>query len=219
MLIHLPKLLTKEQVEELKPLLDNSNYEDGKLTAGISGVKIKNNLQLGVTSENGIKLNNLLKQIVLHDPRFWNLTFFKEILPFTFSLYETGMHYGLHLDNPVRQNARFRTDISMTIYLNSQSEYTGGELMIHSDYGVHACKADIGDAIIYPSNLLHEVKPVISGKRLVAITWIQSSIRDPQKRRILIDLINHISTLELEGLNRQQAQKCFNSLLLMWLEN
>lgn len=219
MLIHIPKFIPKEKISEIKALLHNASYADGKETAGEIAVKVKNNLQLIGNTEIGSQVDKIIRQIVLNDKRFWNITFFEEVLPFNFSLYETGMHYGLHLDNPVMHNAKIRTDISMTIHLNSPTAYEGGELIIHSDYGVHTCKAEEGDAIVYPSHLLHEVKPVTSGQRLVAITWIQSAIRDPQRRRVLVDMMTVISNLENETPNRLTAQKCFNSLLRMWLNS
>ena len=40
-----------------------------------------------------------------------------------------------------------------------------------------------GQAIVYPSDTLHEVEPVTKGERLVAITFIQSSVKDPFQRQ------------------------------------
>ena len=43
-----------------------------------------------------------------------------------------------------------------------------------------------GEAIIYPSDSLHQVMPVTKGERLVAITFIQSRIQDPFRRNMSI---------------------------------
>lgn len=220
MLLVLPKLLSADQVNEITSMLSNANYEDGRLTAGSSAVKVKNNLQLVTNTEISTKANQAVRDIVLNDKKFWSYTFFKDVTTFTFSLYEQGMHYGLHLDSAIRGDGKFRTDISMTIHLNAPSEYEGGELIIHSDYGVHTCKAGIGDAIIYPANLVHEVKPVTAGQRLVAIAWVQSYVRDPQQRRILLDLAGLMNQLNTENhANSLIAEKCFNNLFRMWLQN
>lgn len=220
MLIVLPKLLSHEQVKEITSLLDEEDYQDGRLTAGASAVKVKKNLQLVASTETGAKANQVLRDIVLNDKKFWNYTYLKEIASFTFSLYQQDMRYGLHLDSPIHKNGQFRTDISMTIHLNAPTDYEGGELIIHSDFGVHTCKAGMGDAIIYPANLLHEVRPVTNGQRLVAITWIQSYVRDPAQRRILLDLAVLMNQLNNENhANALTAEKSFNSLFRMWLQN
>ena len=52
-----------------------------------------------------------------------------------------------------------------------------------------------GEAILYPSDTLHEVVPVTKGERLVAITFIQSRVPDPFKRHMLFEL-NEVAALE-----------------------
>ena len=59
-----------------------------------------------------------------------------------------------------------------------------------------------GQAIVYPSDTLHEVEPVTKGERLVAITFIQSRVKDPFQRHMLFEL-NEVAALE--GLKMDQA--------------
>ena len=56
-----------------------------------------------------------------------------------------------------------------------------------------SCKP--GEAIVYPSDTLHQVVPVTKGERLVAITFIQSRIQDPFRRNMLFEL-NEVAALE-----------------------
>lgn len=98
-----------------------------------------------------------------------------------FSRYETGMHYGMHLDSPIMsgvENPTMRTDLSMTLFLNNPEDYEGGELCIQTDYGITACKARAGDMVIYSSDMFHEIKPITKGTRIVAVAWMQSLVRD-----------------------------------------
>jgi PKHD-type hydroxylase len=88
-----------------------------------------------------------------------------------------------------------RSDISCTIYLSDPESYEGGELTIHLGNRTVAVKLAAGSAVLYPSTTLHEVKPVISGERLVAITFIESQIMDEQKRFLLYQL-NEVAALE-----------------------
>jgi PKHD-type hydroxylase len=49
-----------------------------------------------------------------------------------------------------------------------------------------AFKLPAGDAVLYPSTTIHQVTPVTRGRRIVAITWIQSYIADPFQRDLLV---------------------------------
>ena len=99
------------------------------------------------------------------------------------------MHYGEHIDDPIMgADQRYRSDIAITIFLNSPDEYAGGELKIHSLYGTQKIKYPAGDAVLYPASARHQVAPITSGERLVAVTWVQSLIRNNEKRDLLYQL-------------------------------
>ena len=59
MILHIPNVLSKEQLIECRKLLDNANWIDGKLTAGSQAVNVKSNLQLAENDE-------LLEYLLLH---------------------------------------------------------------------------------------------------------------------------------------------------------
>lgn len=114
------------------------------------------------------------------------------MLPPLFSRYRDGQAYGSHVDNALQRDADtqalVRTDVSVTLFLNDPSCYTGGELIIQDAYGEHADKLAAGDAVIYPANSVHRVAPVSAGTRLAMVTWAQSLVKDAAQRAILHDL-------------------------------
>ena len=120
-----------------------------------------------------------------------NETFRTAALPKTIqrpilSKYETGMFYGTHIDNPIQRSPEvMRLDMSITIFLNDPGSYGGGELVLDTGYGEKAVKLPAGDAMLYPTTMLHRVAEVTSGERLAAITWIQSMVRDQAQRQVL----------------------------------
>jgi len=106
-----------------------------------------------------------------------------------YACYEQGMQYGEHIDDPIMgREQRYRSDIAITIFLNEPHDYEGGELIIQTDLGEQQIKYPAGDAILYPATTRHRVTPVRKGKRLVAVTWVQSLIKDNEQRNLLYQL-------------------------------
>jgi PKHD-type hydroxylase len=100
------------------------------------------------------------------------------------------MSYGRHTDNALMPSSHglMRSDVLMTLFLNHPDTYDGGELVIETSLGEQGFKLSAGSAIVYPSTMLHEVRPVTRGRRLAAVMWIQSLVRNPAHREILFDL-------------------------------
>jgi PKHD-type hydroxylase len=107
-----------------------------------------------------------------------------------YARYRPGMTYGDHLDDPIMgaDGVKFRSDIALTVFLNSPQEYDGGELVIRTSAGEQVVKLAAGDAVLYPAGSIHHVSPVTRGERLVAVTWVQSLVRDPARRELLYGL-------------------------------
>jgi PKHD-type hydroxylase len=132
------------------------------------------------------------------------------------------MNYGVHSDAaflPIGARP-LRSDLSCTLFIADPGAYEGGELSIQLGSRTVQFKGAAGSAVIYPSNTLHEVKPVPSGERLVGLTFIESSIPDPAHRDLLYAL-NEIAALEgfnMSWENRTRLQHVRNNLRRMWGE-
>jgi PKHD-type hydroxylase len=140
-----------------------------------------------------------------------------------YARYTEGMHYGNHIDDPVMgpPNQRYRSDISITIFLNEPDAYDGGELVISTTFGEQKVKLAAGDAVLYPSSSTHRVAEVTRGERLVAVTWLQSTVRDPAKREILYNLAQARETLIEKSPGSTELEQVSNSyvnLLRMWTD-
>ena len=81
-------------------------------------------------------------------------------------------------------------------------------------------KGEPGDAIVYPSTMLHEVRPVRSGPRLVSITFIESRIADEHRRNQLYELneIGALEGLKMSWQNRVRLELVRQNLLRMWAD-
>ena len=98
-------------------------------------------------------------------------------------------HGPLIVDDPVMgEGQRYRSDVAVTVFLVEPDAYDGGELRIETPFGPREVKLPAGSAVTYPASSLHEVKPVTRGERRVAVTWVQSLVRDPERRALLYEL-------------------------------
>lgn len=197
MLLHVPNVLTAEQVAACRSQLDAADWIDGRVTAGHQSAKAKDNAQLPEDSPVARQLGQTILSALERNPLFLAGALPLKIFPPLFNRYTGGQSFGNHVDNAVRQvrstaptTAKnwVRTDISATLFLAAPSEYDGGELMIDDTYGSHSVKLPAGDLVLYPATSLHRVQPVTRGARIASFFWIQSMVRDDGQRTLLFDL-------------------------------
>ena len=221
MLVEIEGLLQPAQLNKIDEILAKSTFVDGKLTAGKAASRVKNNEELKGEPQQMELLIRILTSALAH-----NATFRSAVLPYRmadpiFARYQHGMTYGDHVDDPLMglSGQRFRSDVSMTIFLRDPESYEGGELVVRTTFGEKRVKLKAGSAVIYPSSSLHHVAEVTGGERLVALAWIQSYVRDPAQRELLYELdlarehlLEHAEEEPTTGL----VDKSYANLLRMW---
>ncbi|RKH58522.1 Fe2+-dependent dioxygenase [Corallococcus sp. AB049A] len=202
MMVHIPQVLTPEQVARCRAVFDKAAWEDGRTTAGRQSMQVKKNLQLPEGSPAARELGDLVLAGLEKSPLFISAVLPQRVFPPLFNRYEPGMDFGSHVDNAIRPilgtNQRIRTDVSATLFLSDPDSYDGGELVVEDTYGNHSAKLPAGDLIVYPSTSLHHVTPVTRGVRLASFFWVQSMIRDAGKRSLLFDMDTSIMQLTRE---------------------
>ena len=188
MIVSIPDLLNPEELAHIQHSLAQAKFVDGKLTAGWHAKLVKDNQQLAQST-----ISKAHKQIVTtalkRNQLFQAIARPRVIHSVLFSRYTQGMAYGRHIDNALMGGDQFfRSDLSFTVFLNHPTDYTGGELVMETADSETSYKLQAGSAIVYPSTTLHRVEVVTQGERLVAVGWVQSLIRNGEKREILFDL-------------------------------
>ncbi len=188
------EVLSAAQVTELRAIAAAANFVDGRISNPHS--KVKQNLQLHDEAAYD-RSSQILTQALYAQEDFRNFAFPVAMLPPLMARYTGEMRYGAHADAAFLQLGAvgLRSDLSCTIFLSEPASYEGGALVIRLGTRTVSFKGAPGTAIVYPSDMLHEVERVTAGERLVAITFIQSRIADNFRRQLLYDL-NEVAALE-----------------------
>jgi PKHD-type hydroxylase len=187
-------LLTPQEVEDCQRIAAAAPFVDGRITNPHNIAKQNEQLHEPQAYQ---KSSQLLVQALQRSEEFRDFAFPTVVAPPFLTRYRPGMKYGAHTDSAyIRMpGGELRSDLSCTIFLNDPDKYEGGSLHIQLGDADIRFKLKAGEAIVYPSDTLHEVEPVTKGERLVAITFIQSRIPDPFRRNLLFNL-NEVAALE-----------------------
>ncbi len=222
MLLRIPSVLTRDQIEIVQTMLADAMFVDGKLSAGKLASRVKHNQELDRSAPQIEHLNKLVMGHLVAHPLYRSGALpYRVATPF-YARYTQGMSYGDHVDDPIMgppTGAKYRADVAITLFLNSPDAYEGGELVVGTSFGEQDIKLPPGDAVMYPASSLHHVEEVTSGERLVAVTWVQSIVRDTAQRELLFELDQAREALLSERPDSPQViriNKVYNNLVRMW---
>lgn len=223
MLVTIPDLLDQQRIDYVQTALNDARFVDGKLSAGMAAQRVKNNEEVAMDAQQLEQLNNLVMGCLVKHPLYQQAALPSRIAAPFYARYQPGMTYGDHVDDPIMgpPQSRYRSDVSTTVFLNAPGEYDGGELVIHTTYGEQRIKLPAGHAVVYPSSSLHQVAPITRGTRLVAVTWAQSMVREPEKRALLYELNQAREALlasQPEAAATRQVDISYANLFRMWAE-
>lgn len=223
MLITIPEVLTREELAVVHDYISNANFTNGKLSAGREAVDVKNNLEMQTSDRRMAQLNNLVMGKLVKHPVYLNAGMPAKIAAPFYAKYTAGMQYGSHIDDPVMgpPGQRYRTDLSITVFLNEPEDYDGGELVVQTAFGEQSVKLEAGNAVMYPSGSTHRVAEVTRGERVVAVTWVQSMVRDASRRELLYRLSQARDILLEKSKGETETELVSNAyinLMRMWSE-
>ena len=227
MLLHVPDVLSADELTHLQRALAAADWADGRETVGVQGAQVKRNQQLPDASPLKAELGRIVLAALERHPLFFAAALPLRILPPRFNRYQGGGEYGFHVDGAVMitgadgQRSHLRSDVSCTLFLNAPDDYEGGELVISDTYGEHEVKLPAGDLVLYPSSSLHKVNPVTRGARVASFFWVQSMVRDDSARRMLLEMDGAIEKLRVTGADPSavlQLTGVYHNLLRRWSE-
>ena len=230
MILTIDNVLSGEELSEVRSLLARATWTNGDVSAGPIAAIVKNNQQLAESDPRLIELREVILKALHRSALFFAAALPLKILPPQFNRYQgRENHYGFHTDNamrraPDRTGGYVRSDVSATLFLGDPAEYDGGELTVVDTFGTHGFKLAAGSLLLYPSSSVHAVAAVSRGERLACFMFIQSMVRDAEKRRLLYDMDMALLALRAAGDERvpnepvMRLTGTYHNLLRRWAE-
>jgi PKHD-type hydroxylase len=226
MIFHFPAVLNPEQVRRFNADLAEAAWVDGRVSAGDQAARVKNNLQVPEDAPQTRALGEIIAQALAANAGFMAAAAPAKVFPPMFNRYREGMAYGPHVDSTLRHSritgARYRADLSCTLFLSDPADYDGGELIIAAEPNASRVKLPAGDLVLYPADSVHQVTPVTRGERWAAIFWVQSMVADPTRRRLLYD-VDQVAATVRAGLGDEHPAAValvgvYHRLMRLWAQ-
>lgn len=226
MILHIRHVMTPDQVRHCRQTLLDAAWVDGRVTAGEQSGLAKNNLQLAEDTPQAGALGQIVLRALADNPRFMSAALPLKVYPPLFNRYGEGMGFGDHVDNAIRispvSGARYRTDLSCTLFLSDPAEYDGGELVFDDGFSARGVKLTAGDLILYPASTVHRVEPITRGERLASFFWVKSMVADLGQRALLYQLDQAVAAARRDlGDDHPSAVSLvgvYHNLIRMWAE-
>ena len=221
-MLHLPEVLSAEDVAALRTTAARAPWVDGRITAGGGAVQRKRNEQVDEDSSEGRGVSEAVMKALQRYPLFEAAAFPARVSRPLMNRYAPGMEYGAHVDNPLMGGGNpLRTDLSATLFLSDPADYDGGELVVESLSGSPAVKLPAGDLFLYAATRVHHVAPVTRGVRLGVVFWVQSFVGDPEKRSLLFEMSRALHAIEQRhgaSVEITRLAACYAQLVQRWAQ-
>ena len=171
------KVFTKEECEKIINIAKNKSWSRGKIRSvkkcldyEKQDMRSSNICWISCDEETDWIFSKIIYSAFKLNADFFqfNISGMDEGLQFT-NYKSQSDRYDKHVDRCY--NAKVRK-LSLSIQLTDPNNYEGGELYIYENRKGTLMRKQQGDLIIFPSYMLHEVKPVTYGERNSLVTWI-----------------------------------------------
>ena len=223
MLLTFADVIRADEQQAILAHVGAAEFVAGRETAGAQLAQRKHNEQIRRDDTPRIEaISTIVLDALKRNETFCNAVYPKQLHSLLVSRYRPGMHYGAHVDQALMGGATaWRTDLSLTLFLNAAEDYDGGELSIEAGSARYAVKLGARSMVCYATGQMHQVLPVTRGERLAVVAWIQSFVRDHGAREALADLARAREALRGGG-NLGEAYELVNkthmNLLRRWAE-
>ncbi|HVW04369.1 MAG TPA: Fe2+-dependent dioxygenase [Vicinamibacterales bacterium] len=223
MFLHIPDVLSPEQVADLRHLLVTAPWVDA--SGAVGDLSAAACLHLDDHDPLSWRLGDRIADALGRSALFTAAALPLRLFPPIFERDRGAPASAPIVDEAVRtlpgSPLRMRADLSGVIFLSDPEDYDEGELVIMDAFGTYAAKERAGHVVLFPAVVEHAMRPVTRGVRLAARFWVQSLIRDREPRDLLLDLDTTIKRLTASGADAEaiaQLGHLYQRLVRRWAE-
>ena len=161
---------SKEECEKIIEIGKIAGMIDGTTKGGIPGIRNSQVSWIHPCKELDFLYRRLTDCIVSLNKQFFKFDLYGFVEGLQFTHYPApGGKYGRHVDR-IRNFAQRK--LSCSIQLSDPETYKGGDFFLYEgELGTPLPKKQ-GTLIVFPSYILHEVKPVTEGERNSLVAWV-----------------------------------------------
>jgi len=163
------KVFSKIECEKIIKIAKNEGLIKGT-TRGETDVRLSDITWLYANDDLEWVFRKITDVVLFLNNKYFNFDIFglNEGLQFT-NYKAPSDKYGKHID---RSHGILVRKLSISIQLTDPKDYQGGELFLYEDEKGLEMSKEQGTLILFPSFILHEVKPVTKGERNSLVSWI-----------------------------------------------
>jgi len=163
------KVFSKIECEKIIKIAKNEGLVKGT-TRGKTDVRLSDITWLYANDDLQWVFRKITDVVLFLNNKYFNFDIFglNEGLQFT-NYKAPSDKYGKHID---RSHDTLVRKLSISIQLTDPKDYQGGELFLYEDEKGLEMSKEQGTLILFPSFILHEVKPVTKGERNSLVSWV-----------------------------------------------
>jgi PKHD-type hydroxylase len=166
-------VFTPEECQKIIEYGNNKELLQGAVGGETTDFSIRKNKIAWIESDKeSYFLYQKFSEIILEaNEKFFNFNLWGFAEPLQFTKYDSNdEYYGLHMDKGLKSIIR---KLSISVQLSKPEDYEGGDLVINLGKNNQTIiKKTQGTVAIFPSYILHEVKPVTKGTRYSLVGWV-----------------------------------------------
>ena len=170
-IFHMPNFFDPACLEYINHIMDTGKWEyawvgDAKKT-GATETRNTKNIIVAHHNDSDYLYQTIMRKFVEVNNKCFNYALTSVFDVFILK-YEVGNFYKAHLD--IGGNATNRK-ISLIVQLSNEDTYTGCDTIMHLDYKPVSIDKTFNTGTFFPSYLLHEATPLLTGTRYALVAW------------------------------------------------
>ena len=194
------QIISSDDAKAILVELDGMEWFPGQAKSEAATKALKHNFEIRIgESENATRLLKSLQTTISKNQGLLDDHILNKVMTPKFSRTLKGGGYDRHGDSAIMLG-ELRTDLAFTLFLSDPSDYEGGELCIEEAGGrVSQVKGSPGTCVVYECHNPHWVNTVTSGERIIAVTWLESKVRDISQRALVRRLTDVCKDIEADS--------------------